>query len=314
MNRRSFLKRSVAGAGAAIAISKFAVSAIAAETTSAKKAVLKLCSQEWLFPGRNVKEKAEKVLAWGGCGLEFGGIDVKRAEEIRRQLEGTGVRPAALCWGSDNGKLVSADLEVRRQGIDDLKKVLKAAGALGSTGVIWVPCFNGQSNLNRAELDKILYEILPEIGDYAQKVNSRLLIEPLNKRETFYINRLDQAAEFCNKLDNPGVCMMGDFYHMAKEEKSEQAAFLTGGKWIHHVHLATGPSRILPGQERHSFVDGFTGLKRIGYQDFCSLECGVKPTRATTDASGKSKLEADPDREIPKAFAFLKQQWQEADV
>ncbi len=185
---------------------------------------------------------------------------------------------------------------------------------LGATGVIWVPCFNNESRLSPREIDKMMADLLPEIGDHAVRAHSRSLLEPLNKGETFYINRLEQAAAFCKRLNNPGVCMMGDFYHMAKEEKSDEEAFVAGGKWVHHVHLATGRSRILPGQEPHSYVSGFRGLKRIGYRDFCSLECGVKPTRRVVDAAGRTKLVADPDVEIPKAFAFLKRQWEEAAV
>ena len=40
-------------------------------------------------------------------------------------------------------------------------------------------------------------------------------------------------------------------------------------------------------------------LKRIGYQDYCSLECHV---------------EGDPNVEIAKSFKFLKAQWEEATV
>ena len=91
---------------------------------------------------------------------------------------------------------------------------------------------------------------------------------------------------------------MGDFYHMCKEEKDDDAAFVAGGKWLHHVHLACR-ARNLPGQDDRSFVAGFRGLKKIGYQDYCSLECGVK---------GK------PEEEIPKSFRFLEAQWKEATV
>ena len=300
MDRRAFLKSSLVGAGVIAGISKVKLDALAQDAPR-KEAVLKLCSQDGRIAGGSVKEKAETILKYGGCGLEFGGMDVRRAEQIKKELEGTGVGPAALCWGSHGGDLVSTDVEKRKKGIQAIKNVLEAAGALGSTGVVFVPCFNGQSNLKPEELDKILLEILPEIGDYARQVKSRVLLEPLNKGETFYLRRLEQAAAICNKLDNPGICMMGDFYHMAKEEKSDEEAFVTGGKWVHHVHLATGKSRILPGQEEHSYVAGFKGLKRIGYQDYCSLECGLK--RGT-------KWE----EEIPKAFAFLKQQWEEARI
>ena len=321
MHRRTFLKSSLATAGVVAGMSKLNLAADplrgcpAAEETPGKQAILKLCSQEWNVPGGSVKEKAEKILKWGGCGLEFGGIDVRRAEEIKKELAGSGVSPAALCYGSHGGGYISPDPAKRKKARADFKRVLDAAAALGSTGVIWVPCFNGETKLTPQELDKIMTEdLLPELGDYAAKVGSRTILEPLTKGETFYINRLEQAAAFCKKLNHPGICMMGDFYHMAHEEPDQEAAFVTGGKWVHHVHLATGKSRILPGQEPHSYVAGFKGLKRIGYQDFCSLECGIKPTKQITDEKGKPKMVADPDVEIPKAFAFLQRQWEAAVV
>jgi sugar phosphate isomerase/epimerase len=67
---------------------------------------------------------------------------------------------------------------------------------------------------------------------------------------------------------------------------------------VHHVHLASR-KRVLPGQDERSFVSGFRGLKRIGYQDYMSLECGV---------DGKA------EEEIPKAFKFVKEQWDAAAI
>ena len=102
-----------------------------------KQAVFKLCSQEWILRGGSVKEKAEKILKWGGCGLEFHGIDVRRAEQIKKELEGTGVSPAALCYGSHGGDYLPLDLAKRRKARADFKRVLDAAAALGLTGVVW---------------------------------------------------------------------------------------------------------------------------------------------------------------------------------
>ncbi len=90
--------------------------------------------------------------------------------------------------------------------------------------------------------------------------------------------------------------MMGDFYHMCIEETSDLGAFISAGAYLHHVHLASR-IRVLPGQDERQFVDGFKGLKWIGYQDYCSFECGVK---------------GDPKVEIPKSMAFLRDQWAQA--
>ena len=89
---------------------------------------------------------------------------------------------------------------------------------------------------------------------------------------------------------------MGDMYHMYREEPSDMGAFISGAKWLHHVHLAS-IKRNLPGQDERDFRDGFRGLKSIGYQNFMSLECGVIGERQV---------------EIPKAVKFLRKQWAEA--
>lgn len=300
MNRRSFLKGAAASAAAAVSIRVLdrPLPAQEARPVETKKAVLRLCSQDGVVPGKSLKEKVEKLQKWGCEGIELGGAG-PGTKTVLDALKDSTIKVAALCWGSHNGDLVSLDADKRKKGIAALKVALERGGEIGSTGVIFVPCFHGQSKLPPEELDKILLDILPEIGDHAQKVKCRVLLEPLNKGETFYLNRIEQAAAICNKLNNPGICLMGDFYHMSKEERDQTQAFVTGGKWLHHVHLATGKSRIAPGQEPHSFIEGMKGLKLVGYQDFCSLECGVR---------------GDRDQELPKVFDYLRKAWEEAVV
>ena len=45
--------------------------------------------------------------------------------------------------------------------------MLTSAGALGSTGVIYVPAFNGQTKLGNQEIRKILLDMLPALGEHA---------------------------------------------------------------------------------------------------------------------------------------------------
>jgi sugar phosphate isomerase/epimerase len=295
INRRTFLT-GCAVVGAVAALPRFQLPASAEEQK--KAGVLKLGSQEGRIPGKSLKEKVATLESWGGCGMEFGGNAAGRIKDIKEALAGTNIKVSAICWGSHGGDLVSMDMEKRKKGIQDLKDILSAAGELESTGVIFVPCFNKQSTLQNDEIRKILIDILPALGDHAQKCKTRVLLEPLNTGETFYLKKLEQAASICNELKNPGIALMGDFYHMKKEETSDKDAFIAAGNNLHHVHLAS-TTRVLPGQDDRSYVEGFRGLKMIGYQDYCSLECGCK---------GK------PEEEIPKAFQFLKKQWEEATV
>ncbi len=127
-------------------------------------------------------------------------------------------------------------------------------------------------------------------------MGTRLIMEPLNRNEAFFLRQVADAASIARDCTSHGVCVMGDFYHMFFEETSDLGAFISGGPRVHHVHLASR-DRVLPGQDQRQFIDGFRGLKWIGYQDYCSFECSVR---------------GDPRIKIPKSMAFLREQWAKA--
>ncbi len=293
VNRRMFLTGgAAAAAGLAVVPRSRALDIPAPE----KEGVLRLSSQLGVIPGRDLDEKLAKMQQWGFDGVELGGDVVDRPQRFVDAVAKTDMKISAICWGSHNGDLVSEDVGKRKQGVEDLKKVLAAAGEVQSTGVIYVPAFNGQTKLTNQEIRQVLLDTFPAIGEYAVSVGSRVLFEPLNRQEAFFLRQLADAASICRDINSPGVQMMGDFYHMYIEETSDLGAFISAGKYLHHVHLASR-IRVLPGQDERSFVDGFRGLKLIGYEDYCSFECGVQ---------------GDRDVEIPKSMAFLREQWAQA--
>jgi len=210
-------------------------------------------------------------------------------------LEGTPVSVSAVCAGYE-GCIISNDEAERQKAIDTIKTLLDAVGAIGSTGLIVVPAFHGQTELSSQEARPILIDNLREVGEHAASVGTCVLLEPLNRGECYFLRQLADAAAICRDVDSEGVRMMGDFYHMGIEETSDRGAFISAGEYLRHVHLAS-LRRVLPGQDERSFVDGFRGLKEIGFTEYCSLECGC---------------DGDPMEEIPKSVAFLNQQWAEA--
>ena len=66
-----------------------------------------------------------------------------------------------------------------------------------------------------------------------------------------------------------GVRCMGDFWHMTWEETSDMGAFISAGKYLQHVHVASRKRRSMPGEdgEADNYVEGFRGLKMIGYEN-----------------------------------------------
>lgn len=266
--------------------------------SKAQKAVLRISSQEGIIPGRDLQERLAKMEKWGIEGLEVGGGGLpNRVSEIQAALRNSSVKISAICAGF-RGALASDQESEREAARTSMKEILEAAGELGAVGLIFVPAFNGQTKLNHIEARKVLLDQLPELAEYAVKCGTRLLMEPLNRGEAWFLRQLADAAQICREVNHPGACVMGDFYHMYKEEPSDMGAFISAGKYLHHVHLAS-IKRNLPGQDERDFTDGFKGLKMIGYQDFCSFECGCI---------------GDREVEIPKSVKFLKNQWAKAEV
>jgi len=294
IHRRQFL----AGGAAAAALATAPSGSAAGAARPDKKAELKLSSQLGVIPGKGLEEKIARMEKWGFQGVELPGDVIGNEKKFKDAIQGTGLKFSAVCWGSINGDIVSEVEEKRAPAVEKLKRVLASAAELETTGVIYVPAFNGQTKLTNQEIRKLLLDTLPAVGEYAVSVGSRVLLEPLNRGEAFFLRQLADAASICRDCRSPGICLMGDFYHMGIEETSDLGAFISAGKHLHHVHLASR-RRVMPGQDERSFVEGFLGLKWIGYQDYCSFECGCDGNREV---------------EIPKSMAFLRDQWAKAEL
>ena len=299
INRRRFLT----GSTAAVAGAGLACAATAAEVTLPQppiEAVLKISSQLGVVPGKELPEK----LAWmehaGFDAVEPHGDVVGKGQEFLAALRNTKLKVSAVCWGSAKGALVSREAAQRTKAIEQFKRAIDTAAELKSTGVIHAPVFKWETDRTNQEIREILVDTLPALGEYAAQAGTRVLLEPLNRNEAFFLRQIADGAAICRDCNNPGVCLMADFYHMGIEETSCLGAMLSGGAYLHHIHLAS-KTRVLPGQDRGEdeprYVDGFRGLKLIGYQDYCSFECGCRGGR---------------EEEIPKSIAFLRECWAKA--
>ena len=299
-NRRHFLATGAAGLAAAATFSATSSTADAKNPfrKNVEKANLRLSSQLRPIPGKSDEAKMAHMAEWGFEAVEPNRQVIGKEKKFKKAADNAGLAVSVLCYGSTNGDVVSETIEKRAGGIDNVKRAIETAAVLDARGVIFVPAFNGQTKLTNQEIRKVLMDTLPVLGEFATKHNTTIILEPLNRNEAFFLRQVADAAAIARDCNSPGIRVMGDFYHMTIEEPSDMGAFISGGDRVQHVHLA-GRIRKLPGQDDKRFVDGFRGLKMIGYNGYCSLECGVK---------GKKEVE------VPKSVQFLRNQWAEADV
>ena len=302
MDRRSFLGSAAAGiAGAAVLSTPAGLLTSCASGTGTKKSPeLRLSFQEGTAPGESLNEKFDYMEKLGIVGFEPHGKQLlKRAEEFRQALSGRNIKVSAICAGFD-GFILAEDPAVKASFDSSMRELIAAAGEIGSTGVIMVPAFNAQKPCrpHTMETRDYLCEQLHELGEYALKHNTTVILEPLNRKEAFYLRLVSDAAAICRDADSEGVRCMGDFWHM-QEETSDYAAFISAGKYLQHVHVASRGQRRMPGEDGQldNYIDGMRALKELDYKNYISFECGTA---------------ADRNVVVPAAVELLRSQWEQA--
>ncbi|MBD3267278.1 TIM barrel protein [bacterium] len=310
MKRRTFIASSAAAGAALMATDKSASAKVKINQTG-KEGVLNFSFQERIAPIKTdakkdpwgaLNEKLDWMEAHGVVGLEPGGWGLdKRVDEFKKALNNRNIKISAICAGFQ-GSPCSHEPSERQKAKDTLAVILQAAGELDSVGVIFVPAFNNQTKLSHVGLRYMLLDFCQEMGPVAEKAGCPLLIEPLRRGETWYVRQLSDAARICQEVDHPYIQMMGDFFHMGREEACDYGAFITARDHLRHVHLGSRPTRRQPSYDPNDdYRPGFQALKEIGYQGYCSYECGI---------TGKNYEEKE--KNLITSLNYLRQHWEEA--
>ncbi len=259
---------------------------------------MKLACQENLVPGANLEEKLAKLEEWGYRGVELQGGNLReRVSEVKRALKGRKIKACSICAGYQ-GCLLDPDRAQRDLAMNDIKELLTVGGDLGVVGVIVVPVF-GRPRLPDAsplfdarEFERRMFVAqLKELAPTAEKAKCAILLEPLNRYETHWINRLEQAVSIVRGIRSDYVLVMGDFFHMSIEEADIPASIKKAGKHLAHMHLADS-NRVVPGMGHTDFEAGFAALKGIGFKGYMALECRVP---------------GDADVLLPRCAQYLRQ-------
>ena len=299
MDRKTFLKTTLASA-AALAVAPGAL--VSCKTQEKKSSTpLRLSFQEGVTPGDTLAQKLDFMEKLGVTGFEPGGRGLAgRVQEIREALQGRNIQVSAICAGFE-GFMLAQDPEEKAKFDKTMREIVRAAGELGSTGVIMVPVFNWQQPAlpHTLETREYVCAQLHDLGEFALSCGTTVILEPLNRKEAFYLRLVADAAAICRDADSKGVKCMGDFWHM-QEETSDYAAFMAAGSYLRHVHIASRGNRVMPGEdgEADNYMYGFRALKEMEYPYYVSLECGCRSeNRAAT---------------ITAAASLLRTQWEEA--
>ena len=281
MNRRDFLTASaVAGLAAVCAPVKghgeeSGAAGMPKLTPPAKPAKLNLSLQWGMIPGGAINQKLDFLEANGYQAFEIPTGDwlLKNTDELEKAMNNRKLFIATACGPSD---FSYADENRRNQEVEKFLPQIEKLGQLKAVGLIICPA-RGKPELGLKELRAdFVSNTGKRISEKAAECGTLIVLEPLRRNETPFMRQVADAACIARDIGK-GCAVMADFWHMALEETSFMGAVISAGPLLKHVHIASLRHRQIPGcdGDADNYVDGFKGLKLIGYQGAVSLEGGV---------------------------------------
>ncbi len=108
-------------------------------------------------------------------------------------------------------------------------------------------------------------------GDYAADKGVRYALEALNRFECYFLNTMQQLAEYLDEVNHPAVKAMYDTFHANIEEKDPIAAIGHIRRHLIHVHISEN-DRGTPGKGHVPWAATYKALRGAGYDASLTIE------------------------------------------
>ena len=163
----------------------------------------------------------------------------------------------------------------RRDAVDYLKLSLEMAKEMGAEFVLTSPA-NGGYLATYDQLWSRLEKNIQELGDYAAKLEIKLVVEALTPYESNFFTRANDLVELFRRVDNPYVVGMCDIVPPFVQHESIMAYFDKLGNKMDHMHIIDGENgsdtHLIPGEGNILINEMLYEMKRIGYDKTATLE------------------------------------------
>lgn len=261
---------------------------------------MRVVMHNWMRP-EPIEHTIKRLSSLGYDGIQIMGEPRKYdAKEVRKLLKANKLE----CWGTvtimvKGRDLIHADPYYREMSQQYVKECIDLVANLGGNIITVVPSEVGKV-VAMADPDTEwawAVEGLKHIADHANKKKVRIGLEPLNRFETNFLNRHDQALRLAADVgEDVGVCL--DAFHINIEEADMYKAILKTGDKLVDFHVADN-NRRPPGEGQLDWKKLISTLKQAGYKGALTVEFVVPMDRsplresAQDSASGTTASEAE---------------------
>lgn len=190
------------------------------------------------------------------------------------RLDGLGVQRTAVTVRGVEDNPISPDPAVRAKGVENTKRAIDCAAALGATHLVGplhsaLGYFSGKGPTQ--DEWKWGVESMRKAAEHAGQAKVVMGLEAVNRFECYLVNTHADVARLAREVDHPNCRVMYDTFHSNIEEKNVPAAIRACADVLCHVHISEN-DRSTPGTGNVRWADNFDTLKAINYDGWLMIE------------------------------------------
>jgi sugar phosphate isomerase/epimerase len=255
---------------------------------------MKLSCSSPMVPGETLTAQAEALKEWGYDAISIFYPADRWCPATRDEVLGledrTGIVPCEFAFSSPlYGHLMDSDLARRQAARAMYKEAAVLCAELGSAVTELefeygpqdpLPLFDPYQALDEGQREAFT-EMYLELLEPVQGTDARVLLEPINRYESRYLNSVSDCVDAVCAVSNPRAGLLFDFFHVSIEEANIAESIKQAADLIFHVHLADN-NRLLPSMGNIDWPACIEVLRSAGYDGVLNLECSTSGDPAVT--------------------------------
>jgi len=236
-------------------------------------------------------------------------LDLLNTKKVKERLALKGIKCCASVGLTDETDITSKNRDVRENGIRYLKDCVQVAYEIGGNFLAGPMYSSFGKDVGRSPTEeewRFSATSLKEVARFANECGITLVLEPLNRYETYLVNTAEQVRRLINIIDEPNVKVQLDTYHMNIEEKNFYQPIVKTENLLEYIHLCEN-DRGIPGTGHIDWDGVFKALKEINYSGWAAIESFISiiPEIAAATHIWR-KLAPDGDTLAKEGLGFLK--------
>jgi D-psicose/D-tagatose/L-ribulose 3-epimerase len=215
-----------------------------------------------------------KKQGYDGVELPVFELNADKFKALGKRLDDLGLGRTAVTVATAEANPISESPAIRQAGLDHIKKAIDMCHNAGATHLCGpyhsaLGVFSGAGptadEWSRAK------EILGKAAEHAKQAGVTLVLEYLNRFETYFLTSAADATRFIQEVNHPNLRTMYDTFHANIEEKCLAEAIRTIAPVMGHVHISEH-DRSTPGEGHIDWATTFKTLKEVKYDGWMVVE------------------------------------------